>query len=259
LKQTLEQRLQTDPELARDYASFRATMEMLSGLAAEVIEAPVFLSDRIATRVEEAQAKRSKSGLGWILWVRNLAFAGVAATAILGAFLALRGNGATSEARLTPGVDRPVAKKIEFKPNGRDVDLTYTATDATSVVITSGDKVDRRPLQRGQSLITLLKNPNPSPALFTVTVAGDAEGTVQIVLPGSEKLTKLDGEGNAVALAKALAAHFQVPVMLRVSDAEKLQRWNFAGQGLPAVITALEAEKVAVDQLESSILSLRDR
>src|SRR5581483_925490 len=80
LKQSFEARLAADAMLQADYAAFSETMGELRTMPEEEIEAPIFLSDRVATRLDEVFVKGSPRGIfgSWQTWPKAIGFAALA-------------------------------------------------------------------------------------------------------------------------------------------------------------------------------------
>ena len=98
LRQSLEMNLRNDASLREDYTAFVETMEGLDALRSEEIEIPIYLSDRIATRLESVQS-RQKFGLPvWTNWLRGLAVGAVAIAAIAFAIPIFKGDKSASTA-----------------------------------------------------------------------------------------------------------------------------------------------------------------
>lgn len=260
LRQQLETRFRADAQLKADYAAFVETIEALGDLRFEEIEVPLSLNDRIATRLEQEEAKRRRPVLAWGNWFRGLAFSGMAAAALVAAFIAIRTEGGPSTASLMPSPSATSslpANRLVFSAEGKKVLINYRTEDQSLVVVSaagSGREIQRFPLNRNE-LRTPLENNHPTPALLRVTASGDASGAT-VVVPGSEKQTAKAGTGSLQDLATALAGHYGVPVVVRGSSTQDVV-WNFeTGSALRAAESALAGSQASADQRDGGLITI---
>lgn len=259
LRQQLESRMRADRSLAADYAAFSATMEALQSLPEEEIEIPLYLSDRIATRLEKEEARRSQSNALLGMWLRRLAFGGVAAVLLVGGFLSLKGGTGAATASLLPGAiesKTELTDQMVFEASGREVRLLYRAGGPRSVSVTAA--ASDRELQHfslnGNLLDSPLKNGNPGVALLKVTATND--GTAVVALPGRIRSTEKDGTGTLNEFAAALASNYGVPVVVRATDPAPIT-WSFdASSAREAATKALAGHQLSVDQRTGDLITI---
>lgn len=246
LRMAFERALQTDAELQVEYRAFDGAMEDLDDLRHEAIEPPMWLSDRIATRLDEAQAARAKTPIWWNGWFRNLAFGGLAVAVLGGAIVgALSRDETTATGSVfTPPISAP-RLQYHFVDGGLQVTASGEAT-ATAGGVSS---------RFGGKLKGELNNPNASPAVFSIQL--DGKEVDVIVLPGSERKTTLQGEGTLVDFAKALASVSGRPVRLPAEGKETRLSWDLSGKDVLAdADKSLEAANMGADQRETGEIAL---
>lgn len=250
LRQALERSFEQDRALKSDYQAFTVTMERLGLLAKEEIELPIFLSDRIATRLEASKAKK-KPSLFSPLWARNFAFGGLGLAVILGAIFTFNQVGRTAMA----GTGITEVLEVNVKSGGVMVD--YVAQTPHTVVIKSdGVEVDRQDLDRQRSLTTLTNSRNPNPVIFQIEASGVAEA-IRLAVPGKVRLTKSSGEGTAEDLARAMAGYYGVNVRIDTTKTDRLH-WNFEGLDISGVSAQLQADHgVSADVMANGVVSLK--
>jgi hypothetical protein len=260
IKQAFEQRLRADATLQADYAAFVETIEHLDALRHEEIEIPSYLSDRIATRLEQVQSKQ-KFGLPvWATWFRNAAFAGLAVAAIAFALPMFHGNSRVSESGIAGGGTSTVDQLV-FKADGGDVVLNYQPSSKQTVVVSmplSGKEIQRFNLD-GQTLQSPIQNPGPNPALFKIEVLGDKTSSL-IAVPGTGTLKAKSGEGTIQDLAVSLAGHYHVPVVIEAADITHHVTWSLAAaDAITAADQAVANEGFSVDQRTGGLIKILDR
>lgn len=259
IKQAFEQRLRSDANLQADYGAFVDTIEQLDMLKHEEIEIPSYLSDRIATRLEQVQAKQ-KFGLPvWASWFRNVAFAGLAVAAIAFALPMFHGSRGPAESSIVGGPS--AVDQLVFKSDGGDVVLNYQPTGEKTVVVSSpltGKEIQRFHLD-GQTLQSPIQNPTPNAELFKIEVLGDKISSL-IAIPGTGALKTKPGEGTIQDLALALAGHYHVPVLIEASDVTRHVTWNLsAPDAITAADQAVANEGFSVDQRNGGLIKILDR
>jgi len=258
LRQSFELNLRSDAILQSDYAAFVETVHELEALKHEQIEIPIFLSDRIATRLELAQGKPKSGFPGWTGWLRGLAFTGLAAAAIIFAFPFFHGGSdlKTAGPNLASDLDQ-----VAFKVDGNKVVLRYQPSSIKTVVIsspTSGKEVQRFSLN-GQRLESPIENPLPKSAVFKIEALGDKTSTI-LAVPGQSMEPTKAGEGTVQDLALALAGHYRVPVEVEAADVTHRVSWNFSSSDARAAANqALESEGFSVDQRQDGLIEILDR
>ncbi len=243
LRQSFEQKLSTDTALRADYDAFVSAVTSLDWLKAETIEVPSYLSDRIATRIEEARNLKQKRGIfGWLTPGR-WALVGLATVAIVGVCLSIvnqegRGTSMASFFGMVPAVTVPNAKLIE---DGTQVSIVPSSTQAGSVTF------DAKTILLKSKIVQPLKNSQSVPDVFTIQISGEREITY-VIVPGTQRQPSRKGSGTMLEFAKALSGVYSVPVQVRMSDVSKTVTWNFNGEDPRVAATqALDPNLVAVD------------
>ncbi|AIE86203.1 hypothetical protein [Fimbriimonas ginsengisoli] len=259
LRQTLEQRLRNDANLQADYAAFVETMQELEALPREEIEIPIFLSDRIATRLDEERARKTIRVPVWSLWIRGLAFSGLAAVAITGAVISMQSRGPVANAGIvgsTTGDAQPT-----FSGAGSTVSMSFRPRSEKTVIVSSG--VTGRELQRftatGDSPAHPFENRLAGTALFQIQLQGEKDSTL-LALPGSGASSAASGMGTIRDFAVAIADRYHMPVILSTRDDQKRLSWKLDGADpREAASAVLKDQEFVVDQRGNGVLSLMDR
>jgi len=230
LRQTLEQRMRTDAQLQAEYRAFERTMDHLDMLKYETIEVPSYLSDRIATRIEEAQASVKRTN-PLVLWLPRFAIGGLAAAALLfGAINIFNPGKGPSESSVitTPGISAPVplAGVVTVTTEGHSVKVSYQSSTPHTVVITDGQgQSGSYQLLANQPFGMGLKNPNAQATMFEVKVS-DGGTDEFIAVPGTAPQPNASDSGTVADFAKVLADKFNSPVVLKVQDPSKAMSWD---------------------------------
>ena len=235
LKHQFEAALNASEELQNEYAEFVAFFGELGTMSEEEIDVPMYLSDRIATRLEEAQAKRSTGlgsfGFGWLTGAfSRFAVGGLVAAAILGAGIGIMSKGGPAAADLVPfwnpSEKPPVANvnPLEYSFDGQLLSLTYQVQEHQTLTV-NGQPV--RPKRAGDRTITVnLPNPGVKSAEVSIAIeGGNLHETV--IVPGKDRSGILASTGQIQEFAHALADRYGVPVRLTVGDSKAAIAWNF--------------------------------
>jgi hypothetical protein len=255
MRVALEQKLASDRALRGEYAAFEEAMNDLASLKFEEIETPAYLSDRIASRLEEARAFDPKPTLFILPWVRNLAFGGLAAAAVVGAFLQIGAPGEFSAAGVLPAPkDQPM-----FSSEQNVLYLNYQPSrEGRVLVMVDGKPVGQVELE-GRPMKSPLENPNPQSVTFEVFVEGQGRVS-RVAVPGRLYREARSGEGTLSEFVRAVADVYRVPVQLDVDDAHLVIRWDLEGtDALAAVSQVLSGARYSVDQRSSGLISILDR
>ncbi len=262
LQQSFEQKLRTDSELMADYAAFVETMNELDAMRYEEIEVPQYLSDRIATRVEQVADKGRGLAPAWTNWLRSLALGTAATAAIAFAFVSVQNMQVSGDVATASMVGNTVnADHLNFKFVDGKVILQYKPTGSKTVVISSGvtgTEMQRFPLD-GASLESPLENKLPETSLFDVQVVG-ADQTATIAVPGTAQNQEKSGSGDVKKPAAALAGFYRVPVVLEIQDASKGLSWDFTQtDAREAAAAAVTSAGFGVDQRPSGMIVIKDK
>ena len=270
---TLEQKFKSDPSLKLDYDAFVTSYEQLSALRSEEIEIPIFLSDRIATRLDEVQASKKRSIFAWHWNWRSMAAAGVAGLAILGAGLGILAKGGrVSTASGMPDLTNNIVKQTPILPAvptinavGAKVTLSYQPQSAHSVRISVGadaPKIVRTiNLEAGQPVESPLQNKNATAQLFTIQ-QDDSSDKLLVVVPGSTRVTETrSGQSSLSDFACALSDAYGVPVLIESTKAGETVNWKIdlsAGDSLKSASDNLSALHLNIGLRDTGILTIQD-
>lgn len=258
--------LDADGELKEEYMLFKQTYDELMSFEAEEIEPPHNLHALIMERVDaNVNFDEVKPASGFLrLWTnsRGPIMAGVAATLILGAGLALLkpGSGKTSEAGVGPSIVSNVGRKgpktnvtVE---NGKPVLLIESSSDSAINLRWESGRIVTDTVSAGSQFKQDLTN--DSDTLQTISVQVDGVEIEQVIIPGKTKLVVKAGEGNLVDFSKALAGYYQVPVELKSVKKGEVLNWDFS------IETPTQAANVAlgtdhhVEQREDGTITISD-
>ncbi|MDR3690437.1 MAG: hypothetical protein P4L46_13735 [Fimbriimonas sp.] len=258
LKHSFEQSLRSDAVLQADFAAFTETIRELDALKDEEIEIPIFLSDRIASRLEEAQNKQRRGLPVWLGWVGGLTLTGVAAVLILVAAPRLRSSASVDQAGITGASN---LDQIQFKVDGARVIVRYQPSSAKTIVVSApstGKEIQRFNLSN-QRLESPIENSLAKAVIFKIEALGDKSASL-IALPGRSIETAKSGSGSVQDLAVALAGHYRVPVEVEAVDVTHRVSWTFASaDARSAANQALESEGFSVDQRSDGLIEILDR
>jgi len=233
LKLALEQKFKSDEDLRLDYEAFSAAFADLDTLRDEEIEIPIFLSDRIATRIEEARQNRKKSFLVWNLPWFKTAPNGLALVAIICTVLGMAVTGVVAQGGFIhwPTGHEKQVDLPTFRVDGSKVTLVYQPRSSHSVVIKSGlsDTVlSTIKLEESQPVEPRLNNQNPDAKLFTIQE--DSEPIQAVAVPGTNLTTTQGaGEGSLGQFALAVSNYYHVPVLLENVKLDTKMKWNLDG------------------------------
>jgi hypothetical protein len=261
LRQTLEQKLREDVGLRREFREYEETIERLDSLRFESIQPPADLHDIISSRIDRHRLEAKKTAQpSWQLWVRNLAIAGVAAAALVGAILNLRPS---TGGAITSGVAGAATQQdLRVTTKGDQVILGFSSITPKTVVIHdgwNGPELRRISLDAGQLLASPLVNGNADAAVYDVQVVGNA-GDILVAVPGSRKLDEPAGQGTLQDFAKALAGYFRTTVQVKASNLSAPITWNFQSQltAREAAVASLGPTQYAVDQRDAGVVYIAD-
>lgn len=260
----LEQKFKSDPRLKSDYDAFVTAFASLNALRSEEIEVPIFLSDRIATRLEEARQQRRKS-LSIFNWrrmkVAPWALAGLAIVAA-GVGIWVKGEGpfiATwlpwfggHKAQGGGGqVDGP-----SFLYQGGKVMLEIQGNHAVQV----SDGITGRVVRTitgddASSVQPELTNSSAKAELFGIREDG---GSTQMVsVPGqSASASHAKGDGTLAQFALALSDFYHVPVLLENVKLDTKMSWSFEGSNAGQSARANLESSLSADLRQDGMISI---
>jgi len=259
LRQSFEITLRNDATLQADYAAFVETIHQLDALKHEEIPIPIFLSDRIATRLEEAQGKQRFGFPLWTNWIRGLAVAGLAAVAFIGALPLFNGRHDVGMSGAIGGGSN--VDQLQFKVDGSKLIVLYQPSSAKTVVVTSANtnkEISRFTLD-GQRLESPIENSLSNPAIMKIQVLGD-KASALVAIPGQSIPKAKSGEGSVQDLAVALAGHYRIPVVVEAADVTHHVTWSFSSNDPRQTANqALSADGFSVDVRPDGLLEILDR
>jgi hypothetical protein len=250
----LEQKFKADPSLRGDYDAFAAAFADLNSLREEAIEVPIFLSDRIATRLEEArQQKRKSFSILNLRWMRFAPYA-LAGLAIVSAGLGIAVKG--GQFQEGGGLRWPFGHKAvdasskvdgpSFKFDGSRVILEVQGSHSVTVSDAVSGKVVRTVnAEDSQEVQPELTNNGAAAQLFGIREDG---GAIQMVaVPGKvADASRPNGDGTLAQFALALSNCYHVPVLLENVKLDTKMSWTFEGTN---------AQRSAIDNLKPAHLS----
>jgi hypothetical protein len=231
LLQAFEQRLGADMQLQAEYRAFARTMQELNLLREEAIEVPQYLSDRIATRIEQARSAKQKSP--FLLWLPRLAFGTFVAVAVVGSIVGIFSRGRSTEATFIPSGVEARSEAITVSQVGSRAVIHYMSATPKSVSIidNSGQVLQSYNLAAEQALEdTELVNPNSSATRFEVKVS-DGGPDIYVLIPGRNPAPSTKNYGSVMDYASALSDHFRIPVVVNTKSQSKPLSWTFDGLG----------------------------
>lgn len=253
IRSKLEEALRSDANLAAEYRTFEETMDSLDAMRFEPIEAPQFLSDRIATRLEEERAARRRTTPPWFVLARNFSLAGIAAAAIFGTILSFNANSAEYQG----GAVSSAQDQLTVRLSSGEVVLGYRPTGREVIEVATNGASERQLLD-GQTLQSPLRNPNLDAAVFKVNVEGK-QTLLHVVVPGTQRSTRRSGQGNLIEFSKAFADFYNVPVVLKAHQLEGMISWTFGtADAFGNATQALAARHYSVDQRPDGIITVSD-
>lgn len=263
LRQALEQKLKSDAVLASDYAAFSETMNELDSMRFEEIEVPLYLSDRIATRLEAVQEKKVVPVFSWLRLVQGGA---IAAVVVVAGVLAYQGfDRANTDQSNMMGSVAPMANvdTDQFRFNYADgkVTVNYKPSAPRTIVVssgTTGKELNRFHLDR-QELSSPLSNDLTGTALFDIKVLGDDEHAM-VAVPGTSSARQASGNGTVKDLSAALADFYRTPVLLQADRMETPVSWNFkSSEPRTEATDVLRDLGYSVDLRPSGMIVIMDR
>ena len=258
LAQSFEAKLKADGTLKAEYEQFQSTLEELNSLRFEEIEVPFDLNDRISAAIDKSiYDKKRAASPGWTTWLRNLAFGGLAAAAIFGAYFTVKmANGSTSMASV--GTIASSSEQIQYSPTDQGIEMKYRPSESHKVTIRGGSDGDESVQVGRNGWVNELTNAQPSAAIFKVQIQGDTPESI-VVVPGTQRSKVVTGQGSIVDLAKAVANRYDVPVILEVANPETEVSWNFGNGDAPSeAAKSLSGLAFSADMRETGVLSISD-
>lgn len=264
LTQQIQKRFDTDSDLKQDYVAFCLTMETLAIMPDEIVEAPSFLSSRIADRLDASVA--AKPAFSLLSWSKSLGFGAIATVAIVGSVLAIknRSEGPVQASMLgsssAPAKAPKVLDTIELKMRGSDAFLSYNSSGPKTLIATfygTGELLRKAELN-GNSVSYPILNEEPLSAIFQVEVTGD-KGDQYIVVPGSSNVFALQGEGKVSDFLKGVSAKFHKVISLQMPAAtlEETTKWDVKGEDAGSMLAGvLPSKDYSISTAPDGIISI---
>ena len=261
----LEKAFQGDAGLKAEYDRFSSTLDSLGQMAVEDIPIPNFLSDRIQSRLN-TQAPKAK----WyeMIWVKQLGFTAVAATAIIGAVVAIqaRGGAGVAEAGIAstnqPQASVPTTDVLKVAVANGTATATFTGSTSKSVIVTDHESktLMKKYDVTGGTVQIGLENPGAEAFVFQIDITGEKQPTLIVVPPVSPSTTSnLKGTGGVIDLVKYVSDRFGVHIQISAEDVKDTVRWD----GIKAVsakdILAEVLPKNFTVQESNGLILIQDR
>lgn len=226
MKEVFERQLSSDSNLREDYEQFVQAVSLLDSFDKDEIEVPHDLHETISARLDKYHydVKQSQKVSFWSQWKLALA-GGVAVFAIVASILTLQPQKSTiNNAGIS--VSRP---SLEFVYEDNKVELHVFSRGSEEIEVrnlTSGDLIKEIALAAGETLESPIDNKTESPVVIQASVGQER---LTIMMPGISDKAELSSNGSVMDCAKALAAHYRTPIIMRSGDFERQVEWDFNG------------------------------
>lgn len=252
LSMSFEQKLKADWSLNEEYSQFVRAMDELGTLKFEEIDIPHDLQERISARIDRDIYERKHSGRRpFLSWARGLAYAGIGALAITGAFFALNSHSPTQGAGFAPSaIDR-----IDYAVSANGVTLRVAPASPKSVVIRNQGREVSRAIVGPTGVNTVLSNPNANAAVFEIAL--DGVNPSFMVVPGRVRSAINAGSGSFVQLAQATSDFYRLPVLLETKDSGQRTSWTFGTSDAVSEVAKALGPSYSVTLLQSGILEIK--
>lgn len=256
LRQSFQRALETDAQIQAEYRAFESVLGELNILRDAPVEVPFNLHDKICQRIDLQildQKHKSPSFFGGI-W-RSLALGGVAAVAIVAAFLAMNSRNDQSTAAGVASVSSPIGPRVQV-----DNRATYLSVGARNSTISIRKGVDGPVVSEfklnGERLRSPLLNESADPVLLCISESG-SKTKLYVAIPGKRRWSAESGEGTIAEMAKAISGFYQVPVELQSPDLDKSIGWKFSGSDPVDSIEVTNGKATLnIEQRSSGVLSV---
>lgn len=265
LKQALEQAISKDAAIREDFEDFENTYEGLGSLKFETIEIPFDLNDKILANIDKhIYENRRTQQPAWMMWLRNVAIAGVSCVALLGAALSLRKLTAPVASGGAGPISGSTKEELSIKPNTNHDAVIHFAPSSTETLIIrqglNGKDLRRATVLGGNEGIDVpIENPSESTVVYDLEVKSDPRQTL-IALPGSASSNVQAGQGNLEDLAKALASFYRVPVEVHVASPTVSVNWNFQSpDALNAARATLDVNRYVITLHMNNLLVISEQ
>ena len=258
LARALEAKLNADSGLREEYTQFEATLKELESLRFEEIEVPFDLSERISAAIDRSiYDKKQTAQPGFANWFRNLAFAGLAAAAIFGAYLTINMTG-KGPVGTGSGIPTIKSEQIEFRQSDAGVSFSYMPGSKHIVTIDGGSEGQQKMEVGPRGWTGDLKNDQPDASAFTVTIDSEATPSI-VVVPGTKRSNVTLGRGSVLDLAKAVANRYGVVVVLVSSNIKTEVSWELSGtDAFDSLNSVIKTSTGLNTDVKDKIITIRD-
>jgi len=257
LRQSFERALREDAQMQAEYRAFERVMGQLNALRDVPVEVPFNLHDRICQKIDlhvYEQKRQSPRVFGGI-W-KSLAYGGVAAVAIVGAFMAMNSRGGNSTAAgsiVSGGAVAPRLTLVEGVPT-----LSAMSQDGVlKVVDIDTEKTLSEVPLRGQRLQSPLRYNSEQPVLISITQS-DVAGRLIVALPGTKRSSETNGSGKLRDLAKRMAELYRCPVEVIAADLDREVEWKLhTSDPVKSVLTSAgSGPAIGMEQRASGVIAI---
>ncbi len=242
LRVTLEAKFKSDPTLFAEYKAFTKVWVGLGALPNENIDVPSALRSRIADRIDVAAARKP----GFMFNLRQLAWSGMVAVAILGAVITFKANRGTVATAGVMGASESMVGTIDLEIVAGKPNLVVDWPGAHVISISDGTshKEIKSISTNEQKLESPLTNPNESAGLIDISL--DSAGpTVTVALPGKIVPSVLQGRGSQKDFALALAQKYGATVLIQGPQPVARLGWSLQGSISSALLASLPGSGLA--------------
>lgn len=263
LRESLERKFKSDPDVKADYDSFVRTMKAIERMRESHPEPPVDLHETIMARLDrQIWETRRKPVHIWLGWWKPALAGGLACLAIVATLNQIGRSSDTSQASIGPTANgnavspvRPIESMTAQINDSGGVTFEYSTGTERRVVVRSEDgRIRSDATVNASTLRYHLANEHAAAEVVSIEV--DDTGTVALVaLPGTSMERNGEGSGNLRDLIRASAGFFRTPIVLAASDASLPVTWNFSSQDPVAELTrALPSSRYSVEQRPSGLV-----
>ena len=257
LIQAFEHCLSESHSVRQEYDAFVSTMKTLDNFKFESIEAPSFLSDRIATRIEQSSKQKRNHGFSLRGWTFGFGVAGLACVALISTWINLGRRGTVETAGLGSVSAESANVSVTLEKGIASVHYNAIGQHHISVALASGtaiksvDVVDKK-------VDLPLENPNAATVVFRVDIS-DEKHPIFVAVPGSARTSARSGHGTILEFASAAAAAYRIPVVVESANIAKSFDWKLSGAAVDSISASVRPLGLMCDQGKDDLLRISDR
>lgn len=238
LRAQMDRLFEANPRLRQDFEAFAGALQDLESTRQFEIEVPADLHERIISRLDRSiyEAARAKPS-GFMGFWRRYAIGAVAVVLIAGGALSVVNRGSSKEVQASP-IPTSLNNQVDSEPhvdgNARGTFLRFKPTREDSVKIMrlpDGKVLQTYTVNPNQELDVPLQNPAEE-AIVLVISSANSKNALTVVVPGSAKSEEKSGEGTMLDFARAMSAHYQMPVMLDTEKRDAMIRWTLNAENM---------------------------